>query len=77
MTGIALAYGANQAPGIGMFGICKKGGGGCDLHHLPQIQNHDSVADELHNPQVMTDEQIGQREFLLQFLEQIDDLRLH
>ena len=50
--------------------------GGGDLDHAAEIHDRHAVADVLDDRQVVSDEEIGQSEFLLQVLEQIDDLGL-
>jgi len=49
---------------------------GSDLHDAAEIHYGDAAADVLDYRQIVRDEQISEAEFLLQVLEQIDDLRL-
>ena len=46
------------------------------FHKLPLMQHQDFIADVFYHRQVMADEQVGQAQFLLEILEQVDDLRL-
>jgi hypothetical protein len=45
--------------------------------NLAEIHHGNPIGDVLHHAQIMRDEQIGEAEFGLQVLQQIDDLRLH
>jgi hypothetical protein len=47
-----------------------------DLDQLAEIHHRDAVADVLHHGKVVSDEQIGEAEALLQVLQQVHDLRL-
>ncbi len=47
------------------------------LDDLPIVENDDLVAELLYQCEVMADKEIGQLFFLLQLLQQLDDLLLH
>ena len=44
---------------------------------FPPFITSTKIADVLHHGEIVRDEKISQSEFLLQILQQIDDLRLH
>ena len=50
---------------------------GPQLHDVPQVHNHDAVAEMLDNPQIVGNEHVRQVEFLLDVLHQVDDLSLN
>ena len=62
--GIRVKGGSVQGPAVGQF------------HNFSQVHHRHPVAHMLHHRQVMGDKQIGQAEFRLEVLEQIDDLGL-
>src|SRR5580704_15129755 len=49
---------------------------GLDFHYLAEIHHGDAIADVPHHAQIMGDEEVGQSQPILQFIEQVDDLRL-
>jgi hypothetical protein len=48
-----------------------------DLDDPAEIHHGDAVGDVPHDCKIMRDEQVGQMQFALQVLQQVDDLRLH
>jgi hypothetical protein len=53
--------------------ICHRDGG----HNLTEVHDGDPIADVLYHPKVVSNEKVGQPEFRLEILEEIDDLRLN
>jgi hypothetical protein len=47
------------------------------LHNLTEVHDGDPIADVLYHPKVVSNEKVGQPEFRLEILEEIDDLRLN
>ena len=66
-----------QRPRVRMLRRREERRGRPHLDDLSQIHHGDAVADVLDQPQIVRDEQIGQRQPLLQIHQQVDDLRLH
>ena len=64
-----------QRHGVGMPGIGVEIGRAALLHDLPQIHNGYAMAEVADDREVVGDEQIGQPQFPLQLLQQVDDLR--
>ena len=48
-----------------------------DLHNAAQMHDRDTIRDLPHNGQIVSDEDVGQPQFGLEFGQQIDDLRLY
>ena len=46
------------------------------LHDLAQVHDRDLMADQLHDPEIVGDEEVGKAEVLLQVAQQVHDLRL-
>ena len=59
-----------------MTGIAKERSGGSCLHDAAEIHDGDTIADVLHDPQVVRDEEIGKTALRLNVFQQVDDLRL-
>ncbi len=53
-----------------------KGARGRGLDDTAEIHHRDAAADVVDHGEIVRDEEIGEPEFLLQILQQIDDLRL-
>ena len=47
------------------------------LDHFAEIHHGDAVADVAHNEKIVGNEEIGQAQFILQFVKHVDDLRLN
>ena len=60
-----------------MSGIVEHFLAGTQFHHLTAVKHRDPVGHIGHNAQVMGDEDDGVAEFLLQILDQLQDLRLN
>src|SRR6516225_9789193 len=73
---IGHRYGGKQRPCIRVFSLPINGFTGRDLHDLAKVHNRHAVADVLHHTQIMRDKEVGEMHLFLQFLEQIDNLRL-
>ena len=50
---------------------------GAFLDDTPQVHNGDTISQVLHDAEIVGDEYVGELQFALQILEQIQDLRLH
>ena len=74
---IGKRHGIQQGAGIGMSRLAIHRLRLAQLDHVAQVHHSNAIADVLNNRKVMRDEQIGQIEFFLQILQQIDDLRLN
>ena len=59
-----------------MLGLLVELGRGCHLHHLAQVHDGDPVRYVFDHRQVVSDEEVGQAELLLQAFEQVHDLGL-
>ena len=46
------------------------------FHNLTQVHDRHAVGDVLHHRQIVGDKQVGQAKFLLQVVQQVDDLAL-
>ena len=66
-----------QRPGVGVLGIVEDLLAGTDLNNLTAIQNGNTVSNVGNNTQVMSDENDGVVEFLLQILDQLQNLCLN
>ena len=73
---IGHRHGVEQQARIGMAGAIVDSTRLAHLDDMPAIHDRDLVSHFAHDGQVVSDEQIGELEFLLQRLEQRDDLRL-
>ena len=60
-----------------MARITEHGIGLAGLNHPPKVHHRDAVGDMLNDAEIMTDEQVGEPEFLLQILQQVQHLRPH
>ena len=60
-----------------MLWIVKKPRGAADLDDAAEVHHRRTPADVLHQPQIVRDEQIREPELLLQFDQEIHDLRLN
>ena len=60
----------------GCSGFAYSSAGRRDLDDRAQVHHGDAVGDVADDGEVVRDEQVGERELLLQLLEQVDDLRL-
>jgi hypothetical protein len=65
-----------QGAGIGMLWIGKYLFAGAGFDRMAQIHHHHVICDMFHDRQIVGDEQIGQLEFFLQVIQQVQDLRL-
>ena len=72
-----LRQGAQQCPGVGMAGIVEHFLAGTQFHNLAAVQNGNTVSNIGNNTQVMGDKYDGVVEFLLQVLQQLQDLCLN
>ena len=61
----------------GMPGILEQLLGGAVFGDLAQVHDGDSIAHQSHHAEVVADEEIGETAFLLQFVQEVEDLRLH
>src|SRR6476646_5784579 len=68
--------GGEQRLRVGMARRRKQGASVPNLDDLSQMHRRDPVADVPDNAEVVRDEQIGERQFVSQILEQVEDLRL-
>jgi len=76
-AGSRLRGGADQRLCVrGVAGACEQLGGRPDLHDAPEIHHGNAVAQVLHQPQVMGDEDQREAEPTLKLEEQVDNLRL-
>ena len=75
--GVGLGHGRQQGLRIGMLGVLVELVPLGQLHDAPQVHHRHPVGDVAHHGQVVADEKIGQAEAPLQFLQQVDDLRLY
>ena len=68
--------GVEQGPGVGMPRIGENLGGRGVFDHLAEIHDRDMVGQILDDAEVVGNEEIGEVALDLQFLEQVEDLRL-
>ena len=66
-----------QSPCVGMLRVPVNRIALGNLDDLAEVHDRHSMADVLDYPQVMGDKNVGQVHFLLQFLQEIDDLCLN
>jgi hypothetical protein len=64
------------APGCRGGGVVVDLISGAGLHDFAQVHDGDAVADVLDDGEVVGDEEVGEREFLLELFEEVDDLCL-
>ena len=69
-------YGGEEALGVGVGGGTGDLVGGAFLHELTVLQNGDLVADVLDDGEVVSDEEIGEVELVLEIHKEVDDLGL-
>ena len=69
-------YGFDQAPGVGVARVAKDLVARAHLDDLAEIHDGDAVGDVFYHRHVMRDEEIGDAELALQFLEQLQHARL-
>ena len=60
-----------------MYGIGIQVGGFCDLHQVPQVHHTDIITYVADHRQVVGHEEVGDSQFPLDFLEQVNDLGLN
>ncbi len=65
-----------KGSGIGMDSLIIENSGGRQFDDSPQVHDRNPGAEMFNDRQVMGDKQISQPEFLLEFLEKVDDLGL-
>ena len=73
---VEVGNGRQQRLGIGMLGVRKQFFGRRDLDDLTQIHHRDMVAGVGHHGEVVGYEQERQPQFLLQGIQQVEDVRL-
>ena len=73
---IGLRDGGQQRLGVRMLGIAEQLLGLGQLDHLADVHHAHPVGDVLDDAEVVGDEQVGEVEFGLQILQQVEDLRL-
>ena len=66
--------GVQKAPGIGVLWVAHDLFCRALFHDLAEIENIDAIGDLVHHREAMGDEEIGETEFRLQALEEIQDL---
>ena len=76
-SGIGDGHGGEQGLRIGMGRVFVDLVLGSQLSHLAEIHDPDPVRDVPDDGQVVSDEDVGQSEFVLQLLHQVDHLGLH
>ncbi len=64
--------GGEQGPGVGVAGVGEDAGGGAGLDGAAEVHDGDPVGEVAHHRQVVRDEQVGEAEFGLQPLEQVE-----
>ena len=74
--GVRARGGRQQGLGIGVQGALVELIAISELHYFTQIHDGHPVTDVFHNTQVVGYEQVGQVEFFLQILKEINDLGL-
>src|SRR5262245_10435898 len=67
-------HGREQGLRVGMARLREDGLGRRALDDAPEVHDGDARGDVLHDGQIVTDENVGEAETLLQVLEQIEDL---
>ncbi len=70
-------HGREQRLGAGVPGACEERLGRGELDDAPDVHHGDPIADMLDDTQIMSDEDAGQAEFVLEVLQQVERLRLH
>ena len=62
--------------GVGMSRLAKERVGFAVLDHLSQIHDQDAIGGATYDPQIMAYHQVGQRKFLLDFYQKIEQTAL-
>src|SRR5579863_962426 len=73
---IGNGYGGEKRAGIRVLGTRVKLLRRRELDHLAEIHDGHAIGDLPHHAEIMRDEEVGEREALLEILEEIDDLTL-
>ena len=74
--GIHFGYGGDEGLGVGMFRLVEEVAGFGGFDDFSQVHDHDPAADVFDDSEVVRDEQVGDAVFLLEVLEEVDDLGL-
>ena len=69
--------GGHESLGVGMEGVAEKLHASRQFDHLAEVHNCHPVGDMLDHAQVVGDEEVGQTEFVLQVLEDVEHLGLN
>ena len=69
--------GGNQLFRVVVLGMFKQFVGVIHFYGMSIIHHHHAVAHEAYHTQVVRNEDVGEPAFLLQFVQKIEDLRLH
>ena len=76
VAGIRNRNGGEKSLGVRMHRSLIKHFLGSSLHNEAEVHNGDSVGDHFHDGEVMRNENVGQIEFLLQMMEEVQHLGL-
>jgi hypothetical protein len=76
-VGVDLRHRRQQRPGVGVLRGFQDLVDRAFLDDAPQVHDRDAIRQVGHDGEVVRDEQVGQPQCVLQFLQQIEDLRLH
>ena len=74
---IGKGDGGEKRLGIGMEGILEEFIGICQLYHLAEVHNTDTIGEVLNNRQVMSNEQNRQPQLLTEAIQQVNNLCLN
>ena len=75
-VGVGDGDGGEQGEGVGVQGVEVEVVAGADFDDFAEVHDGDAVGDVPHDGQVVGDEQVGEVEFALQVVEEVDDLGL-
>lgn len=76
-SGTNFGDGGEEGLGVRMGGSRGDDFGGADFHRVPQIHDHDAMADMLDHGEIVRDEEVSEAAFALDVLQEVDDLGLH
>ena len=77
IIGMRLAVRGHERLGVWMLGIAADVGISGQLHNFPQVHHGDAIGDVFNHPDIMGYEQGAESEFILETVQQVQDLGLN